>query len=272
MLLKSFCRKKTTIIYLLIFILIFSCLGTVIIGRNYYAEQADLNTADSYIYMPSFADIETKSIPNVKNYKRVLSDGRYYYDYNNELNENEILFPNSLNKKYQLNSPFEFKGIKNNFTFTIIGYHTQDGERPILYINKDTFENLRKNGESYGYLLTLNTWNQTNYEVTANYILDTYNIESFGMEINKANIDFTQHIKSFTAYVYIITIIFIIACAFTIYNILNDEKEKNYIYRSLGYSKHKIFKLQLINISSLFILSLLFSSLLITIVRVIFKL
>lgn len=272
MILKSFYRKKTTIIYILIFILIFSCLGAVIIGTSYYVEQADLNYTDSFIYTPSLVDIEIGSIPNVKNYKRVLSDGRFYYDYNDDLNEDEIIFPNRLNENFQINNQFEFRGVENHFTFTIVGYYNQDSQRPILYINVDTFENLRINGESYGYLLTLNTWNQTNYEITANYIMNTYNITSIGVEINNANIDFTQHIKNFTIYVYIIIIIFIIACAFTIYNILNDEKEKNYIYRSLGYSQKKIFKLQLINITSLFILSLLCSSLLILIIKVIFKL
>ncbi|MDD2409824.1 MAG: hypothetical protein PHD03_03795 [Bacilli bacterium] len=271
MILKSFYRKKTTKIYLLIFILIFSVLGAVIIGKDYYIKKANLNYTNSFLYISSAKDIDVNNIQNVENFNKALFNDRFYYvAYNNILDEDKIIFPSIFKESYKINDQIEYMGKKNNYTFTIIDYYNVKNISPILYINSHTLEKLNKENNSYGYILKLKKWSQK--DDTIKYIIKTYNIEPITSEIKTTNIDFTQHINSFTIYAYIIIIIFIIACIFTIYNILNDEKEKSYIYRSLGYSKKKTFKLQLVNIISLFVITSICSIILITIIKLIFKL
>jgi len=268
MVLKSFYRKSTTKIYLLLFVLLLVGLGSLILSREYHLRLADLNYADSFIYVPSEV-VDVTNIPNTQDFKSVLYDGRFFYAvYNDNLGEKEILFPSRFEESFKINDIFEFIGIRNNISFIIFGYYQEENYRPILYINSNTFQNLIEESYSHGYLLSLDEWSQRN--ITIKHILSTYNIEPILFQLNNSNIDFTQLIANFTIFVYVIIVLFVITSIFTIYNIFNDEKEKKYIYSSLGYSKKAIFKLQLINILSLFGIALACSIILTIILRVIF--
>lgn len=147
MIFKSFYRKKTTKIYLLILILIFTVLGAVIIGRNNYIKESNLNYAGSFLYVLSRDDVDFSSFENVESFEKALHTKIFYLTASDKvMSENEVVLPSFLKNSniYLMNNIIEYVGKVNNHIFTIFGYYDTEKRSPILHINPNVFKQLRK--------------------------------------------------------------------------------------------------------------------------------
>lgn len=263
MILKSFYRKKITKIYLAILVLIACVFGAILIGKNKYIEELNKNYDESFIYFESSNNIVFEGIENIKTAEKSTYLGIFYYMLSDKnLGDNEVLIPSFLKNSYSMNSIIE----DGNFTFTVKDYYDMSYMSPILYVNSNTFEKLLREENKIGYIVRVDNWNKSTDVMK--YLESTYNAEARSFEINKANIDYSELIDNFTTYSYIIIAIFALVSIITIYNILHDQKEKEYLYRSLGYSKKKVMILEILNIVSLYLFSMVLSIIIILLINV----
>ncbi len=265
MILKSFYRKKTTKIYLLIFILIFTILGVVLIGKNRYIEKINEDFSDSFIYFSSDSLLNLTDIEGAVELKKAIKVDIYFYTYNDEKNigEYEAIIPNILKGNFALNDYIELNVGNTSISLRVKDYYEHESVTPIIYLNKASLEQLISYSGKYSYILKIKEWNK--HEEISERLFNTYHTAPFIFNVSKSNIDLSQTVKKYSTYAYIIIGIFVIVSVFTVYNIIIDEKKKNYIYRSLGYSKFKILVNLIYNIASLFILSLIGSGILVLI-------
>lgn len=277
MTLKSFYRKKTTKIYFIILVLIICAFATIIIGKNKYIYEYDKNYEYSFIYVESTKSLDLASIDHVTKIEDAINGidyeakeeaihGLFYYIPSKEVkNRQETIIPSFFKKSYSQNSLIE----EGEYSFKVKNYYDMPYLRPVLYINEDDFKDISSKNNKRGYILKIDSWME--YENIVKYIVKNIGADAWGFELSKSKIDYSQLIDKFTAYSYIIIGVFVLASVVTTYNLINDQKEKKYLYRSLGYAKKKIQMLQIVNILSLYGFSLLVSFILIFIVKFILK-
>lgn len=266
MILKSFYRKKTTKIYLLIFMLIFTIFGVVLIGKSKYIEKINQDFSDSFIYLSSNSSLNLSDIEGAVELKKAIKDDRFVYTYNDEKNigKDEVIIPNILKGSFALNDFMELNVGNTSISLRVKEYYEHESVTPIIYLNKESLEQLIGNSGKYSYILKIKEWNK--HEEISERLINTYHIDPIVYSVSKSNMDLSQTVKNFSTYGYIIIGIFVIVSVFTVYNIISDAKKKNYIYRSLGYSKSKILVNLIYNIASLFLLSLIGSGVLVLII------
>lgn len=271
MILKSFFRNKTTKIYLLIFILIFTVFGIVLLGKNKYVEKINQDYSESFIYISSNSEINLTDIDGILEFKKAITDGRFVYTYNIEKNiaENEVIIPNMLKNSFKINDFMELNLGNTNNSLIVKDYYENVSVTPIIYINKASLEQLIISSGKFSYILKIREWNK--HKEICKKLVNAYHIDPTVHSLSKSNLDLSQNVKNFSTYSYIIIGIFILVSIFTVYNIISDGKKKNYIYRSLGYTKTKILLNLIFNITSLFLLSLIGSGFIVLIISGILK-
>lgn len=265
MILKSFYRKRTTKIYFIILVLIMCAFATIVIGRNKYIDEYNKNYDNSFIYVESAKSLSLDHVEHVSKVEEAIKSGFFYYMLDkNIIDHKEAIIPSFFKKSYPRNSFIE----EEDNSFVVKGFYDMPYMMPIVYINEDVFKEISSKKNKKGYILKIDSWIE--YDEVVKYITKNTKSEAWGFEINKSNVDYSQLIDNFTLYSYIIIAIFILVIIITLYNVTNDQKEKEYLYRSLGYAKKKIYMIQFVNILSLYVFSMLVSLILIFIVKFIF--
>lgn len=265
MILKSFYKKKSTKIYLIIFSLIFTIFGVVLIGKNYYTEKYNQNYSDAFLYVEAEGEMSFADIDGVSEVKEAIKNGIFVFTYSDvlELKDDEVSIPDIWGDSY---TTIDFETESGEvISFSVSSYYESDAVTPIVYVNKNTLDILLDASQYHSYMLKLDNWDQ--HERIANEIFDLYNVEPIAYMTSNSDIDYSSIVKNFSTYTYIVIGIFILVSIFTVYNIIIDEKKKNYIYRSLGYTKSSVIRIQLINIVSIFCISLMISGLLLVFIK-----
>ncbi len=265
MILKSFYRKKTTKIYFIIFVLIMCALAAIIIGKDKYVEEYNKNYEFSFIYVESSKSLDLSSIDHVIKVEDAIHGidfeskeesihGLFYYMPSEKVkNRQETIIPSFFEKSYLPNSSIE----EGEYSFVVKDYYDMPYLRPIVYINENVFKEMSSKKNKKGYILKIDSWLEQ--EQVIKNIMKTTGAEAWGFELSKSNINYSQLIEKYTMYSYIIMVVFVLVSFVTIYNIINDHKDKKYLYRSLGYTKKKICLLNIVNISSLYMFAFIIS-------------
>lgn len=273
MIIKSFYRKKTTKMYIVIFFFIALTFGIVLVGKDYYKKRYNDNFINSYIEVLAKEDIDLSKVKNVKSSMKAFGCGIFYCIGSETVNENECIVPNNNKDIFPVGNfanAYDYNRTYN-YTFKVVGYYEAIGKLSrYIYINNNQLEQLRIKENTYNYVVKLKDWGKS--EETLLNIKKKFNVEAYLVKASEANVDFDSTIRNFTIFTYLIIGIFILVSVFTINNMIQDEKENNYVYRSLGYSKMKVGKILTLKIGSLFLISFLMSSVVVIVIKVIFKL
>ena len=269
---KSFLRKKTTKIYLLIYTIILSTLFTLFIAKNIMVELENNNYNGSFIEIEDDGNININKLDNIdkiyhavyikENYNKVffINDDSY------NLKNNEIIIPIKYQKEMQVNDELELEIANNTYKFIVKDFLNFKNDNLFIVSNNIIKEN---NNLDKSYLLVLKNWlkkDKTFDEISDNY--KNVNISSY---FYTSNDSYTTFITIITILLSILIFLFAIILMVTCFNIIQDEKKKNEIYYKLGYSKKKILKFNSIKIIILVMLSfsiaLIFSSIIIYILK-----
>ena len=269
---KSFLRKKTTKIYLLIYTIILSTLFTLFIAKNIMVELENNNYNGSFIEIEDDGSININKLDNIdkiyhavyikENYNKVffINDDSY------NLKNNEIIIPIKYQKEMKINDELELEIANNTYKFIVKDFLNFKNDNLFIVSNNIIKEN---NNLDKSYLLVLKNWlkkDKTFDEISDNY--KNVNISSY---FYTSNDSYTTFITIITILLSILIFLFAIILMVTCFNIIQDEKKKNEIYYKLGYSNKKILKFNSIKIIILVMLSfsiaLIFSSIIIYILK-----
>lgn len=257
---KSFFRKKTTKIYILIITFIFLGIGAFLVGRQHYIKEGNVNYEQSYIeFYAKLSDYEKiKNLYNVKDvniglYREITSSNRNYKDtfyINNQVNEGEI-FTDGYNEN-------GFLTINNNnemINFKIINNHNYNLKQP-NYISQEDFDKLYQPNEYVAYRIT--TKNYFKREKTIKKIEETINyrkketydgVDYYGIRdrsISKSAIEMYEfYIMLFGLISIVLGIIFGIVLINTIINVIEDEKKVSNLLIHLGYNQKLTRKIKI---------------------------
>ena len=243
--------------------------ATLIIGKNEYIEEYNKNYEYSFIYVESSKSLDLASIDHVTNVedaihgvdfesKEEAMHGLFYYMSSEKIkNRQEAIIPSFFEKSYPQNYSIE----EGEYSFVVKYYYDMPYLCPIVYINENVFIEMSSKKNKKGYILKIDSWLEQ--EQVIKNIVKTTGAEAWGFELSKSNINYSQLIEKYTMYSYIIMAVFVLVSFVTIYNIINDQKDKKYLYRSLGYTKKKICLLNIVNISSLYMFAFIISLVLI---------
>ena len=273
MLLKSFYRKRTTKIYLIIFTLIFLALYMVIFGKSYYRKYINESFEGSYITFTLSKDKDFPKLEGVTNLQEVVNLDNYFLLSNSSFNLDnyEILISPFYNDSKMMEAVQE-RLAKLGIDTSLYNFEFSDE----VYTNNFFYAN------PFTYTILDNQIN-SNDNTYVGKLYDWIDFEEFiselegelGTEIDCLIMaDAMQYIDiyhGFNIFLYLLLFLFVILSIISIVNVLIDEKKTNFLYRIIGYSnKHK----RLIVISkllSLLVFSLLLGTISSLILKVIFK-
>ena len=228
---KGFYRKKSTYIYLIIFVILIF----FIIYFNIKINSLNLNK-ESY---ENYFITDTNILKNI-NKDNILSIKKcFYLDDNIVISIDKKLNNNEIIQSYFIDDNIDF--IKEN-NLKIIDYNNS------IYISEKKFNELASKYQIY-YKVYLKKIKD--YEVYNDIINKSiYKSISINLEENK------QMIKFFNIYKIIVCIIFFIMILVVIINIIYDNKKYNKMLKLFGYSKLKIIIITLLDIISLILICL----------------
>lgn len=224
---KSFFKKKSTKIYLWIFILLGITFSSLFIARKYLIRKGNEAYQNSYIYFSSKNEVSLLNEKNIKRYNKAFE-----VDCNNPLTS--IFITNEL--------PIIENEYSNNQCHVdayTIEYTVQN--RINVIENDQLFKSLSKNPKEYFYFINLKNWFKK--DKTIKKLIDKYHLEIGVEEYKIDSVNYKNIIFTFEIFIIIVEILFLILFLISIFNILVDEKKNNYLYHYLGYSKIKIFKI-----------------------------
>ena len=253
---KSFLRKRNIKIYIIIYTLLLTLIMLLSLGRKYYIEQNNLTYGNSIIEVKSTQNInkKLKCYSNVKEIREGISlnidDEEFFFMADKDLKEDEIILAESLNVEKQV------KLLINNDIkiFTIKAYHQKRTDE--FYISSKTYQDLKNESKSLTYRLNLKNWN--NYSKTVDKLLeDNFDVS---YQINKtSNVDFDNQIRYFSIITIVLIVVLIITLIISIFNLIEDEKKTNILYRYLGYKKSKVKIILVQKLILVFLISILIS-------------
>lgn len=274
MILKSFFRKKSTKIYFVIIVLLFTILNILVIIKNSYIKKENYYHRQSYIIVDNKYKLNLTKIPNVQSITKVKSAKL------NELDLNVVLFPNLNLAENEIIISNEYKDIFFTKSIITINYegketkfkvkeYSSDIARDCILINPSVINELDKIKYDNLYVLNLNNW---------------LKFENTQKEISKLNLDMIysqcklgeRDYRGFYSIICVFLVLFIIAFAIiglgTIINIIKDEKNNMRLFRVLGYTKFKIYTTMILIIFTLVFSSMLISVFIVGIIAIIYNL
>ena len=268
---KSFLRKKTTKTYLVIYTIILATLFILLITKNIMVKLENNN------YNGSFIEIENNNINinNLNNIDKVYQAISIKDDYNKiflisdnnyNLNDNEIIIPLKYKKEIKIGDVFELEIGDNNYNFTIKNYSNSKNDNILIVSPNIMNENKSLNN---CYVLTLKNWLKK--EKTLNEIRDKYKDSDISYYFYTSNDSYTTFIMIINILLSVLALLFTIILVVTCFNIIEDEKKKNEIYYKLGYLKVSLKKYNIIKITLLIGLSLIFSFIITTILYILYN-
>lgn len=262
LILKSFFRKKTTIIFLIIYTLIIISLLGLLYGLKLLNVKEKENYSDAFIYINSSDFSKLKNISNINSYKLglKLDDDYNFAIYNDNLNNNEIIIPNNITRDDNIITLSD-----TNISFIV----KSKNESASLYeISKEMYNSLKEN---YDTVLIVYLNDYLKAETTIIDIKKEFNIDETSIMSNKYKYNYGKYIFIVKLFIIVILLLFGIIVFFTSFNIIEEEKEKNDIYYKLGYEKVFLKLLNTIKIVLLLISSMLLSSAVFYIIYTIYK-
>lgn len=281
-LMKSFFRKKTTKIYIIIFIILAFSLIICYSLKKYYVTFANTNYKGSFIFVKG----DTKNLKNIENIKNVneiyesvvinmngieaLFTVSEFINTSQVLSNEDILIPNTFKDDYPLNSQFTILKKNQNINLNVKG-HFDSYNFPFVYIiNHDLVDWLVKNdiGET-AYAFTLKNWLER--EDTYKEITKAVDSEYISIHLtNNHKINFDYLVKVFNILIKVIIFVFVIIIFVALLNIWNDERKNHILYKSMGYTKLQLFILAITKISVILFITIIAFGLGITICNILF--
>lgn len=254
---KSFFRKKTTKIYLLIYSLILLVIGlllsTKIILNN---KQKELYNG-SYIFIQTNDTEELLKINNIKKiyegipiklddyYEAVLiSDDKY------KINDDCVIIPEINKNIYKIKDKVNIFINDEQLEFYVGGYSNYNDSATVLYSSSNIIKKY-SDPNKMRYLIILKDWNK--YSQTLNELNKISGDSIISINNNESMQTF---IKIINIMLLILLILFVIVLLITCVNIIEDEAKKNNIYYKVGYNK---FNLKIYNLNKILLL-IIFSS------------
>lgn len=263
LILKSFFRKKTTRIFLIIYTLIIISLLGLFYGLKILNAKEKENYNGAFIYINSTSFSKLKNINNINSYKFGLKlDDEYNFAiYNYSLNNNQIIIPDTFAHD---KSTISLSG--TNITFDVKDYNQSTS---LYEISKEMYDSLKEN---YDVVLIVYLNDYLKSEKTIVDIKKEFNNEETVLMFNRHKYDYGKYIFIVKVFILVISLLFGIIVFFTSFNIVEEENEKNDIYYKLGYEKIFLNLLNILKIILLLISSIILSSGIFYIIYTIYKL
>lgn len=274
MLLKSFYRKRTSKIYLIVFTLIFLALYMIIFGKSYYREYINESFKGSYIKFDLSKDKIIPELEGVTNLQEVVNLNKYFLLSNSSFNLNnyEIL----ISPFYDDNKMMETVkktlgelGIDTSlYTFKV---SDEVNAYNFFYVNPFTYNILdnQVNNDDNTYVGDLYDW--INFEEFISKLEVELDTEINAYIVSTDILRYIDIYNGFNIFLYLLLSLFVILSIITIINVLMDEKKTNFLYRIIGYSNKQKRLIVISKLLSLLVVSLLLGTISSLILKIIFK-
>ena len=269
---KSFLRKKTTKTYLLIYTIILSTLFILLITKNVMIELENNNYNGSFIEIEDKDNIKINGLNNIDKIYHAISIKEGYNkiflisDESYDLKNNEIIIPIKYKEEIKVGDNFELELGNNSYNFIVKNYSNSKNNNFLIVSPNVITEN---NDLDNSYLLTLKNWLKK--DPTLDEIRDKYKDYNITSYFYTSNESYTTFITIINILLSVLALLFGIILIVTCFNIVQDEKKKNEIYYKLGYLKTKLQRYNVIKITSLIGLSLIFSFIIVTIIYILYN-
>lgn len=272
---KSFFRKRTTRIYLIIYTLIILIICLLLSVRTILEKKQQELYYGSNILI-SVNDIE--KIENIKNidkiYKAINVTIEDYnemimiYDEKYKLDNHHIVIPNIYKEQFKINDTINIYINNNRIELVIKDYDDIIGNSDIVYVSEYIIEAYTNTQDSL-YLITLKDWEKEDNVIKELNKID--NITDINIRINNSSNSYTTFIKILNVMLIVIMILFVVVLLITSFNIIEDEKKKNLVYYKIGYRKNKLKVYNFVKICLLIVLASSASTFIMIILKLIYK-
>ena len=255
---KSFYRKKTTKNFLIIFILLYTIMGTLFFLRQYYIKETNKTYSNAYIYVE-----DTNNCQRLYHYKNItdiqealtleIANQEYFFKIDKQLSDNEIILPSllptdnsqtTIDLTYeQYSHNFQVKGLQENGTYS-----------SFYSVNANNFALLKNQKEVKSICaFSLNNWLNKDKTLAK---LDKQYDQIYTFNYKSANLDFTNINKVLSIFLNIFIYIFLAILLTSIINIIFSEKTKNTLYTAIGFTQSQVLGYLFLKILSLHILAI----------------
>jgi hypothetical protein len=255
---KSYFRKKSSKIFIILFALMLFALVFLKSNINKYNILIDESTTNSFIYLETDKQFDASRNDNIKSYYDALHIDVFYYIVNSDLKDNQAIIPSAFDQTKE-------RTIDTNNGTVILDIVGGDEVElsPIIYISEYLFNEL-KTEYSSGYILYLKSWSKRS-EVSK-YLKDTYGTTGNSWNASESFSHYDGIIVSYNFYFKIIVVLFIVLMISMIVYITIEYKRNISLYKTFGLKKIKLVEIIIINI----ILSLLLAIILASIIYLVY--
>ncbi len=246
---KSFLRKKSTKIYIVIFTLLFSLITFSFLAKGYFINYVNSKYKGSYIEVETLDDIEKiDSIKNVNNYRSGIKYENILFISNDDLKNDETIIKDSSNDDKSIEIELDNKV----FELNVVDHHS--GHFDEVIISNELYNKISDINNLKTYRIYLYDW--LNHDKTYEKIKERINChEIVSFEHSEFNRDPHSIIVIFNIAILLITILSVIVVSISIQNVIIDETKKNTLYKKLGYPKKAIHMINTYKIIILLLIS-----------------
>lgn len=257
--LRSFFRKRTTRIYVLIFSLLLTVITAILLGKNYFLEYANNVYCGSYITLYASEDITDAILKQLN-----ISDVKKGLVYNID-NDTIIIFDDKSLEGDEIITPKYIDDTLSDISLDISGksydFHIADkkGTNNYFFISDSLYLELANSYNSdYQYIIYLEDWFKVDKTIDNIRKNISYNVDKdiITFETKTINLDVKPIIIIFNIVTIIFISAFLITFALSIENLLLDEKKISYLYYCLGYSKKLVEIITIIKVLFLIVLAI----------------
>lgn len=251
--LKSFYRKLSTKIYLFIFVLLFLVLWCLLFSKEKFIIEYNKNYEDSFIYLET-NDLVKFDNKNIVNNLECIYYDNVYVLIDESLKDNEIIIDDSFNQN--ISDTFILADV-NNYEFTIKEKIETSSILFNVYVNRKIFDKLVIDKGISGYYISIKNWNDNEKIVSS--LKNNYSGQCYSFNTSVSDIDYDTLFTNISFFINLLIIIFVIIFVISIFYIINDQKETEYLYYVLGFNKKTVLFFRFVNIILLYIISFVFS-------------
>lgn len=253
LILKSFFRKKTTKIYLIIYTFIILILMLLVFTKNVLIQKENELHNGTFIAIKNF---DISKYNNKENLNKVLKTTiiqnkvgeEYLLIINNDLKDNEVIISSLLKEKFKNNREFEINNNNQTIKFIIKDF---DDNIKYLFLIKVSVETYNKyyDFSNERTIITFKNW--LNIQDDVNNLRKIYGDENVFPYYLIGNTNYKNFVTVINILLIVLIFLFIIVLIIANFNIIQDENKKNLLYYKIGYNK---YILKLFNILKIIIL------------------
>ena len=254
MIIRGFLSNKRHLIYILLLAIVLFLIPIFYFMNQHRVEYYNKTNYNTYIeFVADYSEYE--NISSLKYVDEIIlgfsagidSERNIRIFQSHELNNNELIGDTYIFRNYDIGDTINLNG--NSYSFLL--KDKRYGDRNNSYISYETFF-LINNSSEVIYNVYLNDWTKTDKVIN--------NINDFAYRINVYNENsgiYNYGLYDFFYYIFklILSAIALIVLIFIITSVYNEEKEKCYLYKCLGYTKWEILKVELTKISAMLLIS-----------------